>query len=316
MSVTIPSLNDVTDILDTDMVMVTQSGGQTYKISGADLNKRNQAVIASSTTLTGAPLKTGNIVRAYFTADITGVNTTTALSLSYNGSSKTVKVPKDGALVNFTAQNMGGDPVVYKYLQAYTTLELLYDGTNFVIIGNPVVISSSDYTIFADGLKRVDAVTSGDKGMVTSDAVDSAILDRRCLSIPSPAGSTKYYKLINNSFSKVSNVYLSNKYLTSLFIFSLASSSKSDILRLTPASIDYGIKGIKLGTETINSSNCGVAYIKVGNYNPVNIMPLNKDEYELIQVTETDWNNADNITNYNGYPDIKDSPCVNIVYNS
>ena len=156
MSVTIPSLSDVTDILDTDMVMVTQSGGQTYKISGADLNKRNQAVIANSTTLTGAPLKTGNIVRVHFTADITGVNTTTALSLSYNGTSKTVKVPKNGALVNFTAQNMGGSPTVYKYLQAYTTLELLYDGTNFVIIGNPVVISSSDYTIYADGYTKMN----------------------------------------------------------------------------------------------------------------------------------------------------------------
>lgn len=153
MSVTIPSLNPVTDILDTDKIMVTQSSGQTYTIDGASFNKRNQAVIASSTTLTGAPLKTGNIVRAYFTADITGVNTTTGLVLNYNGSNKNVKVPKDGALVNFTAQNMGGSPTVYKYLQAYTTLELLYDGTNFVIIGNPVVISSADYTIYADGTK-------------------------------------------------------------------------------------------------------------------------------------------------------------------
>ena len=154
MSVTIPSLDPVTDILDTDKIMVTQSSGQTYTIDGASFNKRNQAVIANSTTLTGAPLKTGNIVRAYFTADITGVNTTTALSLSYNGTSKTVKVPKDGALVNFTAQNMGGSPTVYKYLQAYTTLELLYDGTNFVIQNNPVVISSADYTIYADGSTR------------------------------------------------------------------------------------------------------------------------------------------------------------------
>lgn len=153
MSVTIPSLDPVTDILDTDKIMVTQSSGQTYTIDGASFNKRNQAVIANSTTLTGAPLKTGNIVRVHFTADITGVNTTTALSLSYNGTSKTVKVPKNGALVNFTAQNMGGSPTVYKYLQAYTTLELLYNGTNFVIIGNPVVISSEEYTIYADGSK-------------------------------------------------------------------------------------------------------------------------------------------------------------------
>ena len=153
MSVTIPSLDPVTDILDTDKIMVTQSSGQTYTIDGASFNKRNQAVIANSTTLTGAPLKTGNIVRAYFTADITGVNTTTGLVLNYNGSNKNVKVPKDGALVNFTAQNMGGSPTVYKYLQAYTTLELLYDGTNFIILGNPVVVSSNYYYIFADGAK-------------------------------------------------------------------------------------------------------------------------------------------------------------------
>lgn len=153
MSVTIPSLDPVTDILDTDKIMVTQSSGQTYTIDGASFNKRNQAVIANSTTLTGAPLKTGNIVRAYFTADITGVNTSTGLVLNYNGSNKNVKVPKNGALVNFTAQNLGGTPTVYKYLQAYTTLELLYDGTNFVINGNPVVISSEDYTIYADGKK-------------------------------------------------------------------------------------------------------------------------------------------------------------------
>lgn len=151
MGVTIPSLDPVTDILDTDKIMVTQSSGQTYTIDGASFNKRNQAVIANSTTLTGAPLKTGNIVRAYFTADITGVNTTTGLVLNYNGTNKNVKVPKNGALVNFTAQNMGGSPTVYKYLQAYTTLELLYDGTNFVIIGNPVVISSANYTIYAGG---------------------------------------------------------------------------------------------------------------------------------------------------------------------
>lgn len=174
MSVTIPSLDTVTDILDTDKIMVTQSSGQTYTIDGASFNKRNQAVIANSTTLTGAPLKTGNIVRAYFTADITGVNTTTGLVLNYNGSNKNVKVPKDGALANFTAQNMGGSPTVYKYLQAYTTLELLYDGTNFVIIGNPVVISSSDYTIYADG-KTVKVPTSdfisGSDKPITSGAM-------------------------------------------------------------------------------------------------------------------------------------------------
>jgi len=151
MSTTIPALDPVTDILDTDKIMVTQSSGQTYTISGANFNKRNQVVIASNTTVTGTPLKTGNVVRIYFTADVTGVNATSVLKINYNGTNYNVKVPKNGALVNFTAQNLGGSPVVYKYLQAYTTLELIYDGTQFVILGNPVIISTSTTRIFADG---------------------------------------------------------------------------------------------------------------------------------------------------------------------
>ena len=41
----------------------------------------------------------------------------------------------------------------YLYCQAYTTLELLYNGTNFIVFGNPVVISNADYTIYTDGSK-------------------------------------------------------------------------------------------------------------------------------------------------------------------
>lgn len=149
--ITVPSLDPCTDILDTDEIMITHQNGTTDTISGANFNKRTQIISADSKTITGTPLKTGNVVRVFFTADITGSDTTTALALTYNGTSKNVKVPKDGSLVNFTAQNMGGSPVVYKYCQAYTELELLYDGTNFIIMGNPKVISNVDYSIYADG---------------------------------------------------------------------------------------------------------------------------------------------------------------------
>jgi hypothetical protein len=169
--ITIPSLNDVTDILDTDMIMVTQASGQSYKIAGSELNKRGKIIIANSTTITGAPLKAGSSVRVYFTVDLTAANASTTLQLNYNGVNYYVKAPKDGTLINFVATNLGGSPAVYKYLQKYTTLELLFDGTQFVIIGNPVILSSADYTIYADGLKRIDSVSSGDMSMITSNAV-------------------------------------------------------------------------------------------------------------------------------------------------
>lgn len=65
----------------------------------------------------------------------------------------------------------------YSVLQANTVLEMYYTETGFsgnpawVIVGNPVVFSSSTYTIYANGLKRVDTIQDGNMGMATSNAV-------------------------------------------------------------------------------------------------------------------------------------------------
>lgn len=111
----------------------------------------NEVIMVSSTTINGKSLISGSSIKIMFTADITGSNTTTGLSLTYNGTSYAVKVGKNGALANFNAYEVSSG--VYKYLQAYTTLELAFDGTQFIIIGNPVVLSSADYTIYPDGTK-------------------------------------------------------------------------------------------------------------------------------------------------------------------
>ena len=148
MSTTLPALDAVKDILDTDLILVEHANGAGYKLTGAELNKRNQVIIASSKTITGTPLKTGNVVRVLFTAELTAANASTTLVITYNSVNYNVKVCKDGALVNYTPFLIGS---TYKYCQAYTTLEFIYDGTNFIVLGNPVVISSSDYTIYPDG---------------------------------------------------------------------------------------------------------------------------------------------------------------------
>jgi hypothetical protein len=128
--------------------MVTNAQGNSYTIAGSELNKRNKIIMASNTTVTGAPLKAGGSVRIYFSADITANDGNTVMQINYNGVNYYVKAPKDGGLINFVAHAVGN---VYKYVQAYTTLEMLFDGNQFVIIGNPVVISNSDYVINADG---------------------------------------------------------------------------------------------------------------------------------------------------------------------
>lgn len=150
MATTVPGLDSTSDILDNDMLMITHSTGLTEKLSGLEFNKRNRIIIANNLTITGSPLHTGNVVRVHFTADIAGANGTNAMVINYNGTNYNVKAPSNGSLKNFTASSVDG---AYKYLQAYTTLELLFDGTQFVIIGNPVVISSTDYTIYTDGSK-------------------------------------------------------------------------------------------------------------------------------------------------------------------
>lgn len=156
--ITVPSLNDTSDILDTDMVMVTHSDGSTEKISGADLNKRNQVIFSANKTLTGTPLKAGNVVRVCFTQDITGLDTSSVLQLEYNEVDKNVKVNKDGTLVNFVAKKIATN--TYKYLQAYTVIEMMYDGTQFLVMGDPIVLSGPLYKIRASG--RVDGGNIGD----------------------------------------------------------------------------------------------------------------------------------------------------------
>lgn len=103
---------------------------------------------SSNTTVTGASLYTGATLKVLFTAQIAGADTSSALIITYNGTPYAVKTAKDGSLIDFTAKASGND---FVYCQAYTTLELMFDGTNFIIIGNPVVISNSDYTVYADG---------------------------------------------------------------------------------------------------------------------------------------------------------------------
>ena len=112
----------------------------------------SEVIMASSTAITGKSLVSGASIKIMFTSDITGSNTSTVLSLTYNGTAYNVKVGKNGSLSNFVASEVSSG--TYKYVQAYTTLELAFDGSQFIIIGNPVVLSSADYTIYADGYHK------------------------------------------------------------------------------------------------------------------------------------------------------------------
>ena len=116
----------------------------------------NAVIMANNKTLSGVAISAGSVVRVLFTAALTGSDATTGLTLTYNGNTYAVKVGKNGALANFLANNIDGS---YIYCQAYTTLELMFDGSQFIIMGNPVVISSADYTIYTDGYSIIKDIT-------------------------------------------------------------------------------------------------------------------------------------------------------------
>jgi hypothetical protein len=148
---------------------------------------------AGNTTITNAPpLQNNAVYRFFFTSQITGSDDTTAMSISYNGTSYSVKATSNGSLKDFTAYPIATEQTrelkkgekseeekgetkgetksgtratvtTYVYCQSYTTLETMFDGTKFIIMGNPVVISNSDYTVYTDGSITYTATSTFEK---------------------------------------------------------------------------------------------------------------------------------------------------------
>lgn len=94
------------------------------------------------------------------------VDSTTYMTLNdYN-----VMVNKNGSLINLPIHKFTeSSDVVYKSLQANTILNLFFDGTQFVVIGNPIVLSSTDYIIYANG--KVGDGNVGDYKAISSENI-------------------------------------------------------------------------------------------------------------------------------------------------
>ena len=151
----ITDLNEGAGSMEDELINVLNEAGITPSDSATNqvykaVRKNCGCIMASSRTITDAPsIDSNNIVKIMFTADITGSDTTTEMTITYNGTGYPVKACKDGgSLVNFTAHTINGST---KYIQANTIIEFVYDGANFVVIGNPVVLSGDGYEVHANG---------------------------------------------------------------------------------------------------------------------------------------------------------------------
>ena len=123
--------------------------------NGEDYKPIGNVITATSLSVAGPDLADGDVVRVMFTTDIAGSDTSTPLALTWNSGATPipVKASKEGSLASIYAFEYATN--LYRYISAYVTLELAYDGTNqqFVVVGNPVILSGSNYTIYADGYK-------------------------------------------------------------------------------------------------------------------------------------------------------------------
>jgi len=112
--------------------------------------------IDNTLTVTGAPsISVGDIITVRFIEAIYGQDNTTGMSLNYNGVSIPVKAYREATLVDFCATKLryNSSYDLYRYIFENKTLNLEYDGTQFIIIGNPVVQDTSTYQVYASGLK-------------------------------------------------------------------------------------------------------------------------------------------------------------------
>ena len=111
---------------------------------------------AKIVSISGFVLYTGVTVKVMF---ING-NSNNAPTLNVNSTGvKNIKVVKAGSKITppvHTGKWRGASSATIEGWQPLTTLELMYDGTDWVIIGNPVVedyySESENYIVYANGL--------------------------------------------------------------------------------------------------------------------------------------------------------------------
>lgn len=116
-------------------------------------------ILTSGTTVTGSVLQAGDVINLCFTQDIAGTSVDHTLVINYNTVDYNVKVMKNGSLVAFEAETITGN---YNFIQANFPVSFMFDGTDFIVVENPVVLNIDGYNITANGevLRRKILYTS------------------------------------------------------------------------------------------------------------------------------------------------------------
>ena len=105
-------------------------------------------------------LAAGSVVRLTFSKALQSTQAITSVSLNYGGCDGVIQAARGSGLVNVASHVFaGGDySATYKnkVWDAYTTLELMWTGSVWLVMGNPVLCSyfstTQSYTVYANGL--------------------------------------------------------------------------------------------------------------------------------------------------------------------
>lgn len=149
------NLNKVNDLFSLFLSKLLSFLGTANGIATLDSNTRlpnNQLptiISLANTNITNLTINTGDTIRIRFTENITGQSTNVPLTITYNETAYSIKAYKEGSLVSIFAKELTSNN--YTYVHAGIFLDLFFDGEQFIVIGNPVVLSGIDYTVYANG---------------------------------------------------------------------------------------------------------------------------------------------------------------------
>ena len=194
-----------------------------YWGNGGAICSTAKATQAKAVTISGFTLYTGVTVKVMFTLGNSASNPT--LNVSSTGA-KSIKVIKAGAKVtptNKTGYWRGATSTSSEMWQPYTTLELMYDGTDFVIMGNPVVESyystTASYEVKADG-----QITQWGTKQITSTSVTTVSFPV-VFSYATPNITTQFCRQVSGQYPKG--------------VFGMSLTSASDFTGQIAISTDY-----------------------------------------------------------------------------
>ena len=144
-------LNDLFSLFLTKFMayMGQPDGLATLDTDGRLPHSQLSTIISLSDTVITGNIRTGDTIKVRFTANITGQDTSTPLAFTYNETAYPVKAYKEGSLVSIFAKELTSNN--YTYIHTGIFLDLFFDGEQFIVIGNPVILSGIDYTIYANG---------------------------------------------------------------------------------------------------------------------------------------------------------------------